>query len=118
MSSVPYHFIRYVWIKRVDVERLANDLRVSFEVTPLQRVDPGSMTVSGHDTLEKFHVRADTLHVYLSPARATLFQKERRSFTEGDLKLRERVFAVYPHSRSTPFPWSFAQEPRFEVEPK
>lgn len=118
MSSDLYSFVRYTWIKRVDVERLAADLRESFEVVSLERADPGSMAIVGHDTQEKFDVKADTLHAYLSPTRATLFQKERRPFTEKDLKLREKILAVYRHSRSTPFPWSFGQEPRFEVEQK
>ena len=118
MNSGPYYFVRYAWARHADVEGLAKDLKESFEVVPLHRGDPGPIAVTGQDTLEKFHIRADTLHAYLSPTRATLFQKERAPFTKRDLKLREKIFAIYLHSRETPLPWGFAQEPRFEVEQK
>lgn len=115
MSS-PYFFVRHTWIQNVDVEKLAKDLGSSFEVVSLDRAEPGPMSIVGRQTLEKFLVKGDTLQVYLSPINATLFQKERKPFTQNDLRLRERIFAVYPHSRSTPFPLGFMQEPRFEVE--
>lgn len=115
MSS-PYYFIRHTWTHSVDVEKLAKDLGSSFEVVPLDRTDSGPMAILGRETREKFLVKGDTLRVYLSPIKATLFQRERKPFTQKDLRLRERIFAVYRHSESTPLPWSFYPEPRFEVE--
>jgi len=114
--SSPYFFVRHTWIQRVDVEKLAKDLGSSFEVVSLDRAEPGPTSIVGRETREAFLVKGDTLRVYLSPIKATFFQKERKPFTQNDLRLRERIFAAYPHSRSTPFPWSFMQEPRFEVE--
>lgn len=112
----PYFLVRHTWIQNVDVEKLAEDLGSSFEVVSLHRTEPEPTSIVGRETREKFLAKADTLQVYLSSIKATLFQKERKPFTQNDLRLRERIFAIYPHSRSTPFPWSFMQEPRFEVE--
>ena len=114
--SFPYFFVRHTWIQNVDVEKLAKDLGSSFEVVSLDRAEPGPTSIIGRETREKFLAKGDTLQVYLSPIKATLFQKERKPFTQNDLRLRESIFAIYPHSRSTPFPWGFMQEPRFEVE--
>jgi len=113
--SSSYFFVRHTWIQNVDVEKLAKDLGSSFEVVSLDRAEPGPTSIVGRETQEKFLVKGDTLQVYLSPIKATLFQ-ESKPFTQNDLRLRERIFAIYPHSRPTPFPWGFMQEPRFEVE--
>ncbi len=115
MSS-NYFCLRHTWVKRVDVKGLAENLGSSFEVTPRKVSDPDPLSIAGQDTKETFQVRADTLYAYLSPTRATLFQKERRPFTERDLELRKRIFVHYPHDRATPLPWGFSQEPQFEVE--
>lgn len=100
----------------MDLKSLAKDLSSSFEVVPIDRQQPPLTSVIGRDIQEKFLVKSDTLRVYLSQVRAIMFQKERKPFTENDLKLRDRIFATYQHSRSTPFPWGFIQEPYFEVE--
>lgn len=118
MSSAPYQFVRHTWMKRVDIEALAKKLGSSFEVVALKSTEPGPTAIAGQDTQEKFLVKADTLRAYLSRMRATLFQKERKPFTKRDLELRERIFTMYPRSRSTPLPWSLGQEPCFEVEPR
>ena len=87
-----------------------------FEIVALKKCEPGPMSITGGDTQEKYLVKADTLQVYLSLTKATLFQKERKAFTEKDVRLRDRIFAVYQHNRSMPLPWGFMQEPHFEVE--
>jgi len=115
MSS-NYFYLRYTWVKRVDVKRLAENLSLSFELAPRKISDPGPLSIVGPDTKEAFQVRADTLYVYLSPVRATLFQKERKPFTERDLELRKRIFVHYPRNRATPLPWGFSDEPQFEVK--
>jgi hypothetical protein len=112
MSSAPYYFIRYTWIDRVDVGRFAKDLSSSFEVTVLRGPESHLAIVER----AKYLVKADTLRVYLSPTKAILFQKEKKPFTEKDLTLRKSIFSVYPRNRSTPFPWGFMPEPRFEVQ--
>ena len=40
---------------------------------------------------------------------------ESKPFTEKDVKLRKRVFALYTRDRPTPFPWMFSKEPKFEI---
>ncbi len=112
----PYLYVRHTWFNRVDVEKLAKDLSSSFEVVSLHRPEPPAWSITGGDSCEKFLVKADTLQVYLSPTLATLFQKYAKPFTRRDLNLREEIFFVYPHSRSSPWPWGFLNEPHFEVE--
>lgn len=91
---------------------LAKDLASSFEVTELHEPESNFAIVER----TKFRVKADTLGVYLSRTKATLFQKEKQPFTEKDVRLRERTFAFYPRNRATPFPWGFMQEPSFDVQ--
>ena len=112
MSSAPYQFIRHTWLHRIDVEALAKELSSSFEVIALHRPEP-DVSITER---EKFLVKADTLQVFLSPTKATFFQKERKPFAANDLKLRERILSIYLHNRSTPFPWGFMQEPSFEAQ--
>ncbi|RJS90132.1 hypothetical protein CW700_01645 [Candidatus Bathyarchaeota archaeon] len=61
-------------------------------------------------------VKADTLSAFLSAWRAVLFQKYKAPFTKRDLELREILFRLYPRITPTPLPFSFSQEPPFEVE--
>jgi hypothetical protein len=71
MSSTPYYFVRHTWIDRVNVERLAKDLASSFEVVSLH--EPGPEPDLSIIDKEKFLVKADTVRVYLSAVKATLF---------------------------------------------
>ncbi len=82
----------------------------------MKKREPDPMSITGGDTQKKYLVKADTLHVCLSLTKATLFQKERKAFTEKDVRLRDKIFAVYQHNRSTPLPWGLMEEPHFEVE--
>jgi len=79
--SSPYFFVRHTWIQRVDVEKLAKDLGSSFEVVSLDRAESGPTSIVGRETRETFLVKGDTLRVYLSPIKATFFQKERNRIT-------------------------------------
>ena len=65
---------------------------------------------------EEIEVKADTLSAVLSANRAILFQKEGAPLTRRDTGLRETILDLYPHSRPTPFPWGFSEEPKFETE--
>ena len=71
--------------------------------------------IFAYDEKEQLIVKADTLIARLSLFRAGLSQKKVATFTERDLELRKKVFALYPRSRPTPFPWSFTSEPKFEI---
>ena len=97
--SSPYYFVRHSW-GRVDVERLVKDLGSVLEVVPLDRPEPESTSVIGRDAQEKYLVRADTLRAYLSLIRAILFQKERRRFTERDLRPAVPLFKCENQART------------------
>jgi hypothetical protein len=114
----PYFFVKYTWFTHVDVNKLASELGSSFEVTTLKRTDPGPMSIVGRTYVELFLVKGDTLNVFLAPVRATLFQKERKPFTQKDLELRNIISVHYPHTTSTPLPFGISKEPSFEVEDK
>ena len=65
---------------------------------------------------KELKVGADTLNAILSIFSGTLYQKEAVPFTTRDVELRKKVLEMYPRSRPTPFPWSFSDEPKFEVK--
>jgi hypothetical protein len=68
------------------------------------------------DEREELKVSSNTLTAMLSAFRAVLYQKEAASFTERDMKLREKVLELYPRKRSTPFPIPLISiEPKFEA---
>ena len=47
-------------------------------------------------------VKADTLYAYAGILKVTLFQKEVWSFTVHDENLKDRMFEIYPWTKSSP----------------
>ena len=97
------------------LKTLVEDFSKEFKVE--QRFLPTDETelVLHKDEREELKVSANTLTAMLSAFRAVLYQKEAAPFTEGDMKLREKVLELYPRKRSTPFPIPLISiEPKFE----
>ncbi|MBS7651792.1 MAG: hypothetical protein QXD04_03645 [Candidatus Bathyarchaeia archaeon] len=118
MSLKPYHYVRFTWLRKVDLRRVAEELERRFEVE--QRSLPSSETEFSlfKDEREGLKVKADTLAAFLYPMKAVLYQREASPFTARDLELRRLVLQLYPRSRPTPLPWSFSSEPKFEIAQK
>ncbi len=111
----PYHYVRFRWWSRVDLEKIAEDLRAPFSVKKIDWPRDERELSLLKDERTELEVEADTLTARLSPFRALLSQKEAAHFTEKDVELRRRVTEIYPRDRPTPFPWQFIPEPKFEV---
>ena len=111
----PYHYLRYRWWNRVDLEEVAKELGEDFKVE--WSVGPSDdmgvdLTKAERDVLK---VKADTLGAFLDIYKALLYQREAAPFTARDLELRKRIFEIYPRERPTPLPWGYLEEPKFTV---
>ena len=112
----PYNYVRFRWWSRVDLERASEDLGKLFSVTMVDYPSDKHELSLYKDERKELKVGADTLNAILSIFSVTLYQKEAAPFTTRDVELRKKVLEMYPRSRPTPFPWSFSDEPKFEVK--
>lgn len=114
-----YLYVRFRWRDPVDLEEASMELGEEYEVKQLKTPEPEEYELSLYkDYREEHLVRADTLGAYISPFKAVLYQRERAPFTKRDVALRARLLELYPENRSTPLPWLFSVEPKYEVERK
>jgi len=115
-TSRPYHYVRFRWMKPLNLDAALAELSRSFEVAKKVRPrDEVELTLYG-DQRDEVTAKADTLVAVMSPYRAVLFQRERRPFTVKDMALRTWVFEMYDKTTPTPFPWGGDSEPKYEVE--
>jgi hypothetical protein len=112
----PYHFVRFKWWDRVDLERMAEELSEGFSVEWSSGPESENEISLRKEERNMLKVRADTLNAYLDVYKAVIFQREPAPFTNRDAMLRERLFEVYTRSRPTPFPWQYLDEPKFVVQ--
>ena len=113
--AVAYHYVRWRWRSRLDLERALEEFSQKYEVKMFERPSYEPELTLRKDERDELLVKSETLIAYLSPFRAVLSQKKPAPFTSKDLELRKRVIELYPHERPTPFPWGFSSEPRFET---
>jgi hypothetical protein len=110
----PYHYLRYTWYEKVDLDQLKLDLS---EFTVTDRSMPsseGDISIYRNERAG-IHCIADNLKAFLYQHKAVLYQKESAPFTERDLKLRKIVFETYPKKRSSVFDSAFQKEPHFDT---
>jgi len=110
----PYHYVRFNWLRRVDLDEAAEELGKEFSVRMVRIAWDDRMVSLDQSMNEELRVRADTLAAFLTPFKVVLFQKEAAPFTARDMALRKRMMDLYPRDRPTPFPFMFASEPKFE----
>jgi hypothetical protein len=110
-----YHYVRWRWWTKIDLEEVSEELSQSYVVESLNRPSYELELTFRKDEREEILVRSDTLKVYVSAFRAVMFQKEPAPFTPKDMELRNRVIELYPHERPTPLPMQFSTEPQFET---
>jgi len=114
--SEPYHHVRFRWWNRADLEKIAEEFTGKYNVDmthhPKDTMDPSLLK----DQRDELIVTADTLMGHLSIFRAVLSQKKPEKFTAKDVELRRRVREIYSHDRSTPFPWMYSSETKYEVQ--
>ena len=108
-----YYYQRFRWSNPINLKKAYDKLKETFQVGPFPTHRPHSSFFV--DNPEEIRVTADTLMALLSPFRAILNQKEAKSFTPKDMKLRATVFEMYPQTRPTPLPMLFGKEPKFQT---
>jgi len=114
--SKSYHFVRFRWLKPLNLDEVALDLAGAYSIEKWVRPrDDREITLYGN-LRDEVTATADTLAVILNPYRAILFQRESKPFTTRDESLRTRVFEMYDKSTPTPFPWGGDTEPKYVVE--
>jgi len=113
-----YHYVRFRWWTRLELERVGEELDQRFEVKMTPRPGTEHEMAILKDDRSELVVRSDTLVAHLSPFRAVLTQRSPAPFTPNDMSLRKKVLELYPQDRPTPFPWEFSHEPKFEVAEK
>lgn len=113
-----YHYVRFRWWTRLELEGVSEELAQRFEVKMTPRPGAGHEVSLLKDDRSELVVKSDTLLAYLSSFRAVMSQSSPAPFTPKDVELRERVLELYPRDRPTPFPWAFSYEPEFEVAEK
>ena len=109
-----YTYVRFKWWEPIDLEEVRKDLSRFFSVE-MHRRPRDKREIALSDERDELQVKADTLSAMLSRFRAVLYQKESAPFTTRDMELRNKVLELYPRDRSTPFPWGFSSEPKFET---
>ena len=116
-THAPYRFVRFTWWRKIDLKKVAADLGKDFTVKQvfLPR-DDSEIVLRRQDERDELWVYADTLMAMLRVYSAGLYQKKAAAFTQRDVVLRKKVFALYPRNRSAPVSFRLiVREPKFEV---
>lgn len=110
-----YHYVRWRWWDRIDVDGLAEELSEEYEVKALP--DYGwDLELTYHKEMrDRYMIKSDTLTVFLSIFRVVMTQRRPAPFTKRDVKLRERMMELFPEERPTFLPWQFSTEPEYET---
>jgi len=110
-----YHYVRWRWWDRIDVDGLAEELSEEYEVRAIP--DYGwDLELTYHKEMrDRYLIKSDTLTVFLSIFRVVMTQKKPAPFTKRDVKLRERMLELFPEERPTFLPWQFSTEPEYET---
>jgi len=112
----PYHYVRFRWWSSIDSFLLEEEMReLDMDVTKLKIPEYELNLSLQKEYRDELIVKSDTLTAHLSQFRAVLTQKEDKPFTSKDMKLRQKIIEVYQHSRPTPLPWNYVDEPLFKV---
>jgi hypothetical protein len=110
-----YHYVRFRWWSRLDLEGLSEELSQKYDVKSLDLPSYELELTYRKDERDEYLVKSDTLTVFLGPFRAVMSQKKSAPFTPSDVELRSRIIELYPHDRPILLPWNFGSEPRFET---
>ncbi|UCH58093.1 MAG: hypothetical protein JSV18_04140 [Candidatus Bathyarchaeota archaeon] len=111
----PYHYARFKWWNRVDLERVAEELGEAYKVEWSRGPETEGEIDLRKGEKDILKVKADTLGAYLDVYKVVMYQREASHFTRRDVELRERLFELYDKNRPTPLPWDFLKEPNFVV---
>ncbi len=110
-----YHYVRWRWWDRIDVDGLAQELSEEYEVKAIP--DYGwDLELTYHKEMrDRYMIKSDTLTVFLSIFRVVMTQRKPAPFTAKDVELRKRMLELFPEERPTFLPWQFSTEPEYET---
>ncbi len=113
-----YHYVRWRWWDRIDVDKLAEELSEDYKVEPIKDHGWDLELTYMKEMRDRYLIKSDTLVVFLSIFRVVMTQKVGAPLTAKDMKLREKMMELFPKERPTFLPWQTSTEPEFEtVEP-
>jgi hypothetical protein len=110
-----YHYVRWRWWDRIDVDGLAEELSEEYEVRAIPDHGWDLELTYMKEMRDRYLIKSDTLTVFLSIFRVVMTQRKPAPFTKRDLKLRERMLELFPEERPTFLPWQFSTEPEYET---
>jgi hypothetical protein len=110
-----YHYVRWRWWDRIDVDGLAEELSEEYDVRAIPDHGWDLELTYMKEMRDRYLIKSDTLTVFLSIFRVVMTQKKPAPFTERDVKLRERMLELFPEERPTFLPWQFSTEPEYET---
>ena len=108
-----YHFVRFRWWSRLDLEKVSEELGEKYAVEWSRGPESETEIDLRKDERTILNVKADTLGAYLDIYKVVMYQREPAPFTARDVELREGLFEMYNRDRPTPFPWQYLEEPKF-----
>jgi hypothetical protein len=114
-SARAYHYVRWRWWDRIDVDELAEELSEIYEVKAIPDHGWDLELTYMKEMRDRYLIKSDTLTVFLSIFRVIMTQKKPAAFTERDLELRKRMLELFPEERPTFLPWQRSSEPEFET---
>lgn len=110
-----YHYVRWRWWDRIDVDGLAEELSEEYEVRAIPDHGWDLELTYMKEMRDRYLIKSDTLTVFLSIFRVVMTQRKPAPFTKRDVKLRERMLELFPEERPTFLPWQFSTEPEYET---
>jgi len=110
-----YHYVRWRWWDKIDVDKLADELGKKFKVEPIKDHGWDLELTYMKEMRDRYMIKSDTLTVFLSIFRVVMVQKAAAPFTARDLELRSRMLGLFPMQRPTFLPWQANTETEFET---
>ncbi len=110
-----YHYVRWRWWDRIDVDGLAEELSEEYEVRAIPDHGWDLELTYMKEMRDRYLIKSDTLTVFLSIFRVVMTQKKPAPFTAKDVELRERMLELFPEERPTFLPWQLSTEPEYET---
>ena len=113
--SNKYHYVRWRWGNKIDVEKVSTELGEKFKVEVIKDHGWDLELTLMKEARDRYLIKADTLSVFLSIFRAVMVQKVAAPFTSRDLELRKRILELFPKERPTFLPMQSNTEPEFKT---
>jgi len=98
----PYYKVRYRWWTPFSLDEFIEKFNDKYDIRDKPDFSqPGRIDIL-KDVRGEIRVKADTLHVFLTPYRAILFQKKNSPLTNKDEWLADYILKKYTHIKDTP----------------